>query len=138
MVGVLWHMNPCGLFNAKPCLYIYIYIYIYVVIWKRRICKRRVNCKQIVTNKWIVTLLLNVLLEFIYFHTVKCFQVLLFNISNSTYQVFLFNINNLITAVWFQITILSKWLNSSIWFIDETLIRTTDSSQSGPGNNDSE
>ena len=27
---VLWHINPCRLFNAKSCLYIYIYIYIYI------------------------------------------------------------------------------------------------------------
>ena len=30
---VLWNINPCGLFNAKSCLYIciiYIYIYIYI------------------------------------------------------------------------------------------------------------
>ena len=26
----LWHINPCGLFNDKSCLYIYIYIYIYI------------------------------------------------------------------------------------------------------------
>ena len=25
---VLWHIKPCGLFNAKSCYYIYIYIYI--------------------------------------------------------------------------------------------------------------
>ena len=30
MVGVLWYINSCGLFNAKSCLYIYIYIYIYI------------------------------------------------------------------------------------------------------------
>ena len=33
------------------------------------------------------------------------FQVLLFNISNSTYQLFRRNTNNLQTAAWFQITI---------------------------------
>ena len=27
LVDFLWHINPCGLFNAKSCLYIYIYIY---------------------------------------------------------------------------------------------------------------
>ena len=32
LVGVLWHINPCGLFNAKS-LYIYIYIYIYNFIY---------------------------------------------------------------------------------------------------------
>ena len=28
-VWVLWHINPCRLFNAKSCFIIYIYIYIY-------------------------------------------------------------------------------------------------------------
>ena len=26
---VQWHIIPCGLFNAKSCLYIYIYILLY-------------------------------------------------------------------------------------------------------------
>ena len=32
---VLWHINHCGLFNAKSSLYIYIYIYIYIydLVW---------------------------------------------------------------------------------------------------------
>ena len=30
-VGVLWHINPFGLFNVNSWLYIYIYIYIYIV-----------------------------------------------------------------------------------------------------------
>ena len=37
-------------------------------------------------------------------HTVKWFQVFLFNTSNSIEQIFPCNINNLNTAVWFQIT----------------------------------
>ena len=36
-------------------------------------------------------------------HTVKWFQVLLFNTNSSIYQVFLSNTNNLYTSVWFQI-----------------------------------
>ena len=28
VVGILWHINNYGLFEAKSCLYIYIYIYI--------------------------------------------------------------------------------------------------------------
>ena len=34
--------------------------------------------------------------------------------------------------------ILSKWLNSSIWFIDETLTGTATPGQSGPESNDNE
>ena len=35
MVGVLWHMNICGLFDTKSLyIYIYIYIYIYVCVCK--------------------------------------------------------------------------------------------------------
>ena len=29
---VLCHINPCGLFEAKSCVYIYIYIYIYICV----------------------------------------------------------------------------------------------------------
>ena len=43
------------------------------------------------------TLFLKELLELIHLHTVKWFQVLLFNTNNSVYQVFLFNTNNLIS-----------------------------------------
>ena len=34
--------------------------------------------------------------------TIKRFQFLLFNISNSTYQVYIQNIDNLNTDIWFQ------------------------------------
>ena len=72
-------------------------------------------------------------------HTVKWFQLLLFNISNSLYQVFLWNIDNLHRAEWFQKTIiLSKWLNNSIWSIDATLTGTTTLGQSGPESSDNE
>ena len=37
-------------------------------------------------------------------HTIKRFQLLLFNISNSVYQIFLRNTNNLHKAVWIQKT----------------------------------
>ena len=55
-------------------------------------------------NSLLVTLFLNKWIAFICLHTVKWFQVLLFNISNSIYQVFWCNMNNLHTAEWFQIT----------------------------------
>ena len=72
-------------------------------------------------------------------YTVKWSQVLLFNISNFIYPVFLFNWNNLHTAVRFQLTrILSIWLNSSIWLINETFTGTPTSSQSGPRSNGNE
>ena len=37
-----------------------------------------------------------------------------------------------------MIIILSKWLNNSIWPIDETLTSTTTLGQSGPGSNSNE
>ena len=44
-------------------------------------------------NNSMVTLFLDEL-KLICLHTVKCFQVLLFKISNSIYQVFQSNTNN--------------------------------------------
>ena len=51
---VWWHINPCGLFNAKPCLY-----------------------------KYILDVIFNALLELIYLYTVQWFQVFLSNINSS-------------------------------------------------------
>ena len=62
LIDILWHINPCGLFNTK---------YRFLI---SMICKR---------------IFLNELLSHICLHIVKWFQVLLFNISNSIYQVFL-------------------------------------------------
>ena len=63
-------------------------------------------------------------------HTVKWLQVLLINSSNffSTLVI------SLDTAGYKK----SKWLNSSIWSIDRTLIGINTLSQSGPGSNSNE
>ena len=61
LIGVLWHINRCGLFNSKSCLY----------IW------------DLLVNSLLVTLLLNELLELIRLHKVKWFQVFLSNTYNS-------------------------------------------------------
>ena len=37
LVSVLWHMKPCGLFNAKPSLYIYVCVC--VRDFKRIVCR---------------------------------------------------------------------------------------------------
>ena len=48
-------------------------------------------------------------------------QVLLFNICNFIYEIFLYNLNNLDRAVELIVIMVRKWLNCSIWTIDETL-----------------
>ena len=54
--------------------------------------------------------------------TVKLFEVLLYDINNS--------IQNQLNGCKYI-----KWLNSSIWLLDETLTGTTILDQSGPGSN---
>ena len=88
-------------------------------------------------NSLYVTLFLNELLEFICLHTVKWFQVLLFNICNSIYQIFLSNTNKWNTAIWFQITYY-KWFSCSIWPLDGGLTGTTTPVQSGLESNANE
>ena len=86
-------------------------------------------------------------------HTVKWFQVLLYNTSNSIqhylfvciqfnlFQVLICNTNSILHS--FARAQLNgfkkrKWLNISIWHIDRTLTGTTSPGQSGPGSNGNE
>ena len=74
-------------------------------------------------------------------HTVKWFQILIFNISYSIYQVFQSNTNNLCTPVWFQITNNNspfKIIEPKAWASCGTLINTTNLAQSGPESDGSE
>ena len=62
---------------------------------------------------------------------IKCFQVLLLNINNSS-QHYSFVYTQLNGFKY------SKWLNSSFWPIDGTLTDTVTLGQSGPKNNENE
>ena len=77
LVGVLWHINSCVLFNTKSC---FLYTCIFVLFYFQTSCYSS------------------------YLHTVKWFQVFLSNTDDFSYRVFLFNKNNLHIAVCFQIT----------------------------------
>ena len=70
-------------------------------------------------------------------HTVKWFQELLFDISNSIYQIFL---SNLILIIYFHTDEFKygKWLNISIWPLDRILTGSTTLGQSRPGSNGNE
>ena len=120
--GRKWYMfNEICINEEMLPKYTYIYIYIYIYIYSS-----------------LITLFLNDLFELICLHTVKWFQVLLFNNTNSVHNVFLWNIDILHTAMWSQIiaiTICSKWWNSSIWPIVGTLTGTTNLGKIGPGSN---
>ena len=59
---VLWHINPCGLFNTKSCAHTHTHTH------------REIYIFDLFGNSLLVTLFLNKP-ELICLHTVKCFQV---------------------------------------------------------------
>ena len=71
----LWHIDACGLFDAK--------------FFHTHMIYMRMVCWYLFLNE----------LELICLHKVKWFQVFLFNIINCIYQEFLSDTNNLRTAV---------------------------------------
>ena len=124
LVGkVLSYINSCRLFNAKSCLYIYI--------------------KYI----WFVKNILNKP-ELIFLHTVAWLQVFHSNTNNSI-QCYLFICTQLNGFKYCYVTLtihfnsviyqhIVKWLNSSIWPIDGTLISTIILGHSWSGSNGNE